>query len=505
MASVYLGRLVRPQGFAKTVVLKRLHERYAKDETSLALFRDEARLAARIQHPNVVSTLDVLTDEGDLFLVMEYVEGESLAQLLASTSPERRPLDPAIAIAIATQVLHGLHAAHEARGATGERLSIVHRDVSPQNVLVGVDGVARLIDFGIAKAAGRSRTTDDGVVKGKVGYMAPEQAFGAATIQSDVFSASVVLWEALTGRHLFDESTPGATLNAVLHGAIPAPSAVRPSLPAALDEVVLKGLERDPQRRWPDAPAMAHALESVTAPAPIAAVGRWVRSTAEVALLERARQVAEMDGASSAPGAAGATGVTAGAAGAAAIEGPRAENPDRETAAFALDFEASKPAVHASSVHASSGHASADPASAVEPEADAPRDGVRSPPRSRGARWLVGVAFVLAAAGSAAAWSRASRHVAIAPASSGASAPATSAPPEASNAPEPTPAAVLVEASAADATEPSVSTPVAPAPAPRATAKPRSRPRPRSNARASCAQPYTFDSAGMKHYRPECL
>ena len=145
MATVHLGRLVGPAGFTRTVAIKRLHPQFAKDEEFSSMFLDEARIAARIRHPNALTALDVVTSKGELYIVMDYIHGESLGKLLRGG-----PVPLAIASAIVTQALLGLHAAHEAVDDLGEPLSIVHRDVSPQNVLVGVDGVARVVDFGIA-------------------------------------------------------------------------------------------------------------------------------------------------------------------------------------------------------------------------------------------------------------------------------------------------------------------------------------------------------------------
>ena len=175
MATVHLGRLLGAAGFSRTVAIKRLHDGYAKDPEFVAMLLDEARLAALIRHPNVVPTLDVVAEDDELLVVMEYVEGDSVAHLtkLAQSAGQRVPVP--FAAAILAQALHGLHAAHEARDKKGEPLGIVHRDVSPQNILVGVDGVARVLDFGIAKAASRATSTEDGQVKGKTAYMAPEQ------------------------------------------------------------------------------------------------------------------------------------------------------------------------------------------------------------------------------------------------------------------------------------------------------------------------------------------
>jgi serine/threonine-protein kinase len=162
MATVHLGRLQGPAGFSRTVAIKRLHPQRARDPEFVAMMLDEARLAAGIRHPNVVSTLDVVASDGELFLVMDYVEGESLARLLKQSRAigERVPLP--IVSSIVTGMLWGLHAAHETKADDGTPLDIVHRDVSPQNVLVGIDGVARVVDFGVAKASRRVQGTESG-------------------------------------------------------------------------------------------------------------------------------------------------------------------------------------------------------------------------------------------------------------------------------------------------------------------------------------------------------
>ncbi len=281
MATVHLGRLMGPAGFARTVAIKRLHAQFAHDPTFVAMFLDEARLAARLRHQNVVPILDVVAQDGELFLVMEYVHGESLSRLVRLQGSAG--VEPSIAVGIMVGALHGLHAAHEARGEDGELLGLVHRDVSPQNILLGVDGVARLLDFGIAKAAGRMQTTEEGVLKGKAAYMAPELLLGEpADRRGDVWAASVVLWELLAGRALFVADSPGATVQRVLGLEIPGPGAS-----AQLDAVVLRGLSRDPEARFPTARAMAIALEEVCAPATGRALGEWVELRAGDALVER--------------------------------------------------------------------------------------------------------------------------------------------------------------------------------------------------------------------------
>ena len=207
MATVHFGRQLGAAGFARTVAVKRLRGEYLESHEFVSTLLDEARLASRIRHPNVVATLDMVTEDDELFLVMEYVAGESLSRLLARVARDRGRVAPRVATGILCGVLHALHAAHEATDERGEPLGIVHRDVSPQNVLVGSDGLARLLDFGIAKGKGRLQTTRAGQLKGKVGYMAPEQILGEEPDRrSDVYAASVVLWEVLTGRRLFPTS-----------------------------------------------------------------------------------------------------------------------------------------------------------------------------------------------------------------------------------------------------------------------------------------------------------
>jgi serine/threonine-protein kinase len=300
MATVHLGRLNGPAGFARTVAVKRLHPQYAKDPDFVAMFLDEARLAARIRHPNVVPTLDIVETDGEIFLVMEYVQGASLSRLLRAAANEKRPPDPWLVATLVSGVLHGLHAAHEARSELGGPLEIVHRDVSPQNVLIGVDGTPRLLDFGVAKAVGRLQTTREGQVKGKFAYMAPEQIYGrGVTRQADVYSAAVVAWEALTGRRLFTADNEAAIVNAVLHDPIPRPSDIAPDLPRELDAVVMRGLERDATRRYATARDMALALERLGGIAPASEVGAWVDSLVHTELAERQSRIAEIESTSS--------------------------------------------------------------------------------------------------------------------------------------------------------------------------------------------------------------
>jgi serine/threonine protein kinase len=285
MATVHLARLLGPVGFARTVAIKRLHPHLAKDPDFVAMFLEEARLAARVRHPNVVATLDVVSDDGELFLVMEYVAGESLSRLVRKARQRGERVPPRYAIGIVSGALEGLHSAHDAKSEKGQPLGLVHRDVSPQNVHVGVDGVPRLLDFGIAKATNRVQETRTDQIKGKVAYMSPEQlAKGAIDRRADVYSAAVVLWETLTGERLFKADDVPSLVYAIINEQVRLPSEIVPDLPPGLDAVVMKGLEREAENRWSSAREMAAALEKVLQPAPAREIGEWVHSIAGDAL-----------------------------------------------------------------------------------------------------------------------------------------------------------------------------------------------------------------------------
>jgi eukaryotic-like serine/threonine-protein kinase len=296
MATVHYGRLVGDVGFSRTVAIKRLHPQFAKDPEFVSMFLDEARLAARIQHPNVVTTLDIVPWEDELFLVMEYVHGEALSKLIRAARRRRELMPPRVAASIVAGTLHGLHAAHEAKSERGEPLNLVHRDVSPQNVLVGTDGSARVLDFGVAKAAMRSQSTRDGQMKGKVSYMAPEQLRGRGVDRrTDVFAAGVVLWEALTGRRLFDGQDPGEVLGKLLDEPIPMPTELEPAVPREFDQLLARALCRDPAGRYGSAREFAIAIERSVPIALNREVGEWVEDVGGDTLSLRAGQVAEIE------------------------------------------------------------------------------------------------------------------------------------------------------------------------------------------------------------------
>jgi serine/threonine protein kinase len=292
MATVHFGRLLGPAGFARPVAIKRLHEQFASDQAFADMLIEEAHTASRIAHTNVVPTLDVIAESGELWLVMEYVNGESLARLLDVT---RGPLPVPIAAALLAGVLHGLHAAHETHSESGELLGIVHRDVSPDNVLVGVDGVPRLADFGVAKARGRVRTTPAGKVKGKLAYMPVEQIRGLEVDRrADVYSAGAVLWEALTGRLLFDGASEGELIQRVLDAEVVPPSEHNAKVPAALDAIARRALARDREARFATAREMASAIEGALRVASQSEVADWLQQVAGPGLAQRAAQLRTM-------------------------------------------------------------------------------------------------------------------------------------------------------------------------------------------------------------------
>jgi serine/threonine-protein kinase len=230
-----------------------MHEHCSRDPEFVSMFIDEARLAARIRHPNVVPTLDVVALDGELFLVMEFVQGETLARLVRRSTKANLRIAPRVASSVITGLLEGLHAAHEAVGEHGEPLSIVHRDVSPQNVMVGTDGVARVLDFGVAKAANRLQTTRDGQIKGKIEYMAPEQIRGGAVDRrTDVYSAACCLWEMLTGRRLYIADNPVTLWGMVLEGKAEKPSTINPDVSPDLDARTRSGPDASIQYRGGD-------------------------------------------------------------------------------------------------------------------------------------------------------------------------------------------------------------------------------------------------------------
>jgi len=261
---VYLGRTLDARGKTEPLVaVKRPHRHLATDASFASMLRDEARLAALIDHPNVVKVRELGADGGELFVVFDYVEGASLSDLRKELAAVERAVDTKVAVRIVLDALRGLHAAHELRDQSGKHLGIIHRDVSPHNILLGYDGRVRLTDFGIAKAEDRVQVTRTHEIKGKLAYLAPERVDRRriCTKQSDVFSMAVVLWECLAGRRLFQGDEPVDTLQEVMNAPIPRLRQLGAQVPAALDEAIHRGLSRDLAERYATAAEFAAAIE----------------------------------------------------------------------------------------------------------------------------------------------------------------------------------------------------------------------------------------------------
>lgn len=261
MATVYVGRQRGAGGFQRLVAIKRMHPHIGAEPELAASFMDEARIASLIRHPNVVNVHDVHESDGEHLLVMDYVEGSSLAHVMRAARKRNERISRPAALRILIDALHGLHAAHEQTTLDGRPLGVVHRDATPHNILLGTDGSVRITDFGIAKAAERSVNTATGLAKGKFRYMAPEQARGGALDRRvDVFAMGVVAWELLTGDRLFDGESDAEVLLAVTGGRYRRPTSVDATIPAELEAIVMKALAPEANERWPTALAFADAL-----------------------------------------------------------------------------------------------------------------------------------------------------------------------------------------------------------------------------------------------------
>jgi serine/threonine protein kinase len=540
MATVHLGRMLGDAGFARTVAIKRLHPQYAKDPDFASMLLDEGRLASRIQHLNVVPTLDVVASHGDLFMVMEYVHGEPLNGLLRTVVRRKEKIPPRIVAAVLSGALRGLHAAHEARDERGRVLGVVHRDVSPQNIIVGTDGVARVLDFGIAKAAGRAHATQTGQIKGKFAYMPPEQLHGEELDRrADIYAAGVVLWESLAGARLFLGTDQTPNIAQLLAPRVEPPSARVPGLATAYDVVTMRALSPAPAGRFPTALEMAEALEACGPVAPPAEVGAWVEATAGEALAERARRIAAIEGelarkirdsvdmldtieetitdimdlplpplpaawlrqavpppAPSQPEPAATVAEPAPSA----PSRPTAEGPSAAPSRPAAAVPSAAPSRPAAAVPSAaptkrSPRVRPDALPELELENTRPSMTARKLPVAlwgAAAAALVAV-VILATVGAEPAHPGPAASASAMPAESASAPPAESAPP---------PAPATASASAQDAT--AGSAPSADR-APVSTGAPhRPPPRPRAPD-AACSPPFTIDAAGHKHYKRECL
>jgi serine/threonine-protein kinase len=262
MAELHLASMSGADGFARVVVVKRMLPQFAEDPEFVRMLLNEAKLVAQLHHPNIVQVLDLAHEGDEHFIVMEFIHGADLRTLLRE-SARSRTLPLPCAIEIVLGVAAGLHHAHEARDASGKPLAIVHRDISPSNVLVGHDGNVKVVDFGIAKALAHTRMTSTGTIKGKMGYMAPEQCRGdAVDRRADVFALGVLLYEATLRRRMFVGDNQFAIMNAVLRADYVAPREIDPDYPAELERIIGRALQPDAQDRYSTAAALAGELEA---------------------------------------------------------------------------------------------------------------------------------------------------------------------------------------------------------------------------------------------------
>ena len=263
MAEVHLANAAPPNAAPSLVVVKRMHQQHAQDAATVRMFLDEARLALCLSHPNIVQSQRLGVFEGRHGIVMEFLEGQPFHQVLKRACETEGGMNLEIVAQIAIAALDGLHHAHELKDVVGNDLGIVHRDISPQNLFISYDGAVKLLDFGIAKNGMQDGRTRTGLLKGKVSYMAPEQARGEELDRrADLWSLGVVLWEAVTGSRLFRAANEAATLNLTLSEAVSPPSSRRPDLPPELETILMRALQRSPSERYATAAAMRDDLET---------------------------------------------------------------------------------------------------------------------------------------------------------------------------------------------------------------------------------------------------
>jgi len=305
MATIHIARLMGDEGFSRIVAAKRLHPEFAEDAEFVQMFLDEARIASKVHHRNVVPVLDVVTTGDEVVIVQEYVHGVPLHWLLRTAHEAKTHVPINVAVSIACQVLAGLHAAHETCDEMGTPLNIVHRDVSPQNIMVSTDGTARLLDFGVAKATMAAHVTRDGTFKGKLAYSAPEQIRGKANRQSDVYSLSVVLWELIVGHRMHGSAQAEAELvGEIMSGSLPTVTDAlaverewlgnnRWKQLEMLEPIIMKGLDVDAKQRFQAALDMEAALASAVTPASPTGVAAWLKALGKAFLEGRDRVIAE--------------------------------------------------------------------------------------------------------------------------------------------------------------------------------------------------------------------
>ncbi|RYE89305.1 MAG: serine/threonine protein kinase, partial [Myxococcales bacterium] len=284
MASVWAARMKGTRGFQKNLAVKMMLSSLSDNPQFEQMFLDEARIASKIHHPNVVEIFDLGEESEVLYIVMEYIDGEPLSTVFR-TAQKKQGVPLPIALRIISEACAGLHAAHELLDDSGELLGLVHRDVSPQNILVSYDGAVKIVDFGVALAEGRnSDKTSAGTVKGKAPYMSPEQALGRPLDRrTDIFALGIVLYHLTTGRHPFRADTDILTLHNIIENEPPAPSSIVASYPRPLESVVLKAIEKNADKRFQTMEEFELAIERVMPPSNArirsSDVARFVRET----------------------------------------------------------------------------------------------------------------------------------------------------------------------------------------------------------------------------------
>ncbi len=282
MATLFLARIQGPSNFEKLLAIKKIHDHLMHEKQFVRMFLDEARLAAKIHHPNVATIFDMGKIEKSHYIAMEYVHGQNLTDILKAAARDRAKFPWTHAARIIADTAAGLHSAHELKNQEGKTLNVVHRDVSPQNILVSYDGNVKVVDFGIAFAAEKLDVTAAGTLKGKVAYMSPEQTMGdKVDRRTDIFALGIVLWECICVKRLFKEETEGATLLRVRDAVVPKPRSIRPEIPAELERIVMKALAKDRRHRYNTAEEFGDDLESL-----LVAQGQVIRTKKIEKMLE---------------------------------------------------------------------------------------------------------------------------------------------------------------------------------------------------------------------------